>query len=206
MNEEVQQDLYVLLELDPGATDDEIRRAYKKLTTLFDPTGPVMYGLYSQREALRLARKLREAYETLMDPEKRRNYDRSVYPEGHPSLRRADERVAAAPPRPRAELPADPLGALGLPPETPLLGTVIARVRQICNLTLEDIADRTKISMFTLRCIERDAYADLPAPVYLRGFVRQIATLLRLDGDRAVVDYMEAFDAWRAEEARRKPW
>lgn len=206
MSEETPEDLYGLLELDPGATDDEIRRAYKKLTALFDPTGPVMYGLYSTREAHRLARSLRESYETLMDPEKRRNYDRSVYPEGHPSLRRADERVAAAPPTPRADLPADPLAALGLPPETALLGTVLARVRQVCNLTLEDIADRTKISMFTLRCIEKDAYADLPAPVYLRGFVRQIALLLRLDADRAVSDYMDAFDAWRAEEARLKPW
>ena len=206
MTEDDPDDLYELLELDPGATDDEIRRAYKKLTGLFDPGGPVMYGLYSAREAHRLASLLRAAYETLMDPEKRRNYDRSLYPEGHPSLRRADERVAAAPPRPQIDAPADPLAALGLPHDTPLLGPVFARVRQVCNLTLEDIADRTKISMFTLRCIEGDAYSDLPAPVYLRGFVRQVALLLRLDGQRAVADYMGAFEAWRIEQERDKPW
>ncbi len=206
MNDDVHVDPYELLELDPGATDDEIRRSFKKLLTLFDPSGPVMYGLYSEREAQRLAQALKGAHETLMDPEKRRNYDRSVYPQGHPSLRRADERVAAAPSRPRVDVPADPLASLGLPPETALLGEVMARVRQVCNLTLEDIADRTKISMFTLRCIEGDAYSDLPAPVYLRGFVKQVAILLRLDGDRAVADYMEAYEAWQAEEARRNPW
>ncbi len=203
---EEDEDLYALLELDPGATDDEIRRAFKMLTGRFDPGGPVMYGLFSAREGHRLAKALRDAYDTLMDPEKRRSYDRSVYPEGHPSLRRADERVAAAPPRPLPSLPTDPLAVLQLPPETPLTGMVLMRVRQVCNLTLEDIADRTKISMFTLRCIEGDAYSDLPAAVYLRGFVRQVAEQLRLEGDRAVTDYMEAYEAWRAEEARKKPW
>ena len=113
---EEDEDLYALLELDPGATDDEIRRAFKMLTGRFDPGGPVMYGLFSAREGHRLAKALRDAYDTLMDPEKRRSYDRSVYPEGHPSLRRADERVAAAPPRPLPSLPTDPLAVLQLPP------------------------------------------------------------------------------------------
>ena len=204
--DERQEDLYDLLEIDPGATEDEVRRAYKRLTALFDPHGPVVYGLYSAREAQRLARRLREAYETLMDPEKRRTYNRTVYPKGHPSLRRADERVATVPPTPRPDAPADPLAALGLSYETSLLGDVLRRAREICHLTLEDIADRTKISMFTLRCMEADAYGDLPAPVYLRGFLRQVAGLLRLDPDRCVLDYMTAYEAWLEAEKARQPW
>ncbi len=200
------EDLYRLLEVDPGATEDEIRRAYKHVTALFDPGGMVVYGLYSAREARVLASRLREAYSTLMDPEKRRQYDRALYPEGHPSLRRADERVAATPPVPRAAPPKDPLKVLGVGQDTPLTGRVLGRVRDVCNLTVEEIADRTKISMFTLRCLESDAYADLPAPVYLKGFLRQVAGLLRLDPDRVVHDYLAAMAEWRAAQDKLKPW
>lgn len=206
MSRKDDRNLYALLEVDPGATDDEVRRAYKRLTSLFDPDGLVIYGLYGADEAHRLAARLKDAYNTLLDPEKRREYDRRLYPQGHPSLRRADERVATLPPTPPAELPADPLAVLALPEDTPLTGAVLVRVREVCHLTLDDIAERTKISMFTLRCIEGDEYGDLPAPVYLRGFLRQIARMLRLDADRVVRDYMAAYEAWRAEEAGRKPW
>ena len=198
--------LYALLEVDPGAPEDEIRRAYKRLAALFDPTSTVVYGLYRKAEAEALVRQLREAYEILMDPEKRRLYDRRIYPQGHPSLRRADERVAGAPPAPRREPPADPLAALGLPEDVAFVGEVLRQVRGVCQTSLEEIAERTKISMFTLRCIEGEQLADLPAPVYLRGFLKQIARMLNLDPDRVVRDYMRVYDDWRAAEARRKPW
>lgn len=192
------QSYYALLEIDPGATEDEVRRAYKRLVKLFDPEGPVVYGLYPAEELEALARCLREAYETLVDPERRRRYDRRLFPEGHPSLRRADQRpVATPPPAPRPDPPADPLAALNLPPDTPLGGPVLTRLREVCHLTLEDIAERTKISMFTLRCIEAEQFADLPARVYLRGFLRQIAEMLRVDPDRLVRDYLAAYDEWQ---------
>jgi flagellar biosynthesis protein FlhG len=198
--------LYGVLEVDPGATEDEIRRAYKRLSTLFDPNSMVVYGLYRLAEAQRLGERLRLAYETLVDPEKRRGYDRQLYPQGHPSLRRADQRVASAPPTPRPDAPADPLAALGLVDDTPLTGEVLARVRQVCHVTLEEIADRTKIPMFTLRCIEGDQFSDLPAPVYLKGFLKQIAGMLNLSPDQLVADYMGAYSAWEIESARNKRW
>jgi curved DNA-binding protein CbpA len=188
---------YALLEIDPGATEDDIRRAYKRLVKLFDAEGPVVYGLYPDEEVQTLSLTLREAYETLIDPDKRRRYDRGLFPEGHPSLRRADQREAASQPRRRPEPPADPLAALDLPETTPLKGATILRVREVCHLSLQDIAERTKISMFTLRCIEGEQYADLPARVYLRGFLRQIADMLRLDPDRLIRDYLAAYDEWQ---------
>jgi curved DNA-binding protein CbpA len=190
------QNYYSLLEIDPGANEDDIRRAYKRLLKLFDPEGPVVYGLYPAEEVQALSRALREAYETLIDADRRRRYDRNLFPEGHPSLRRADRREAASP-RPRREPPADPLAALDLPADTPLSGPIVQRVREVCHLTLQDIAAHTKISMFTLRCIEAEQYSDLPARVYLRGFLRQIAGMLRLDADRLVRDYLAGYDDWQ---------
>jgi curved DNA-binding protein CbpA len=195
---------YALLEVDPGATDEDIRRAYKRQLKRFDPAGVVVYGLYRSDEVQSLVRSLREAYETLVDPEKRRRYDRRIYPEGHPSLRRADQRVAAAVPTPRASLPADPVLAAGLTHESPLRGSALTRIREACHLSLEEIAERTKISMFTLRCIEAESFSDLPARVYMRGFLRQVADMLRLDPERLLSDYLQAMDEWQASTPQRK--
>ncbi len=197
---------YEELEIDPGATEEDIRRAFKRLSRRFDPAGIVLYGLYRTPEALRLLGRLKEAYTILMDPEQRRQYDRALFPTGHPSLRRADERVAGRAPTPPQAPPLDPLEALGLPDDVRLSGAVIGQVRVVCGISLEDIAERTKISMFTLRCVEAEDYGDLPAAVYLRGFLKQVARMLRLDPDRLTRDYMEGYQAWQAECARRKPW
>ena len=114
--------------------------------------------------------------------------------------------MAGAAPAPRREIPRDPLEAIGLPPDVRLRGQVLVQVREICGMSLDEIADRTKISKFTLRCIETESFSDLPATVYLRGFLKQIAGLLRLDAQRLVTDYLLGVEAWQAEQARRKPW
>ncbi len=190
------RNLYELLEIDPGAREDEIRRAYKRLNRLFDPSGVVVYGLYSRAEAEELLEGLKQAYDTLMEPEKRRVYDQSLFPHGHPSLRRADERVATKLPEPRPAPPVDPLAALELPEDVSLRGPILGKVREICHIPLEEIAECTKISMFTLRCIESEQFADLPAPVYLRGFLKQIASMLGLKVERVLHDYMESYQEW----------
>ncbi|MFN3197863.1 MAG: helix-turn-helix domain-containing protein [Bradymonadia bacterium] len=183
-------DLYALLEIDPGATDDEIRRAYKRLTSLFDANGPVVYGLFNSQELKALHTDLTEAYQILVDPQKRRAYDLKRFPEGHPSLRRADQRVAPPAPSPRMPPPSDPLAAAGLPPDTPITGAVIRLIREACEMTLHDISERTKISTFNLRCIEDEIFDDLPATVYVRGFLKQVARALNLDADQVLHDYL----------------
>ena len=57
---------YDVLEVEPGASEEEVRRAYKRLTRRFDPRGIVAYGLYTTDELGDLARQLAEAYETLI--------------------------------------------------------------------------------------------------------------------------------------------
>ncbi len=204
MSRDVQLDYYALMEVDPGAADEEIRRAYKRQLKRFDPSGVVVYGLYRKDELAALMRNLKAAHETLVDPEKRRRYDRSVFPEGHPSLRRADQRVAAAAPMPRLAAPADPVTAAGLTADTLFRGPALQKIREASHLSLEEIAERTKISMFTLRCIEADQFSDLPARVYMRGFLKQLAEILRVDGEKLLLDYLGGVDDWLSASPQRK--
>jgi flagellar biosynthesis protein FlhG len=56
---------------------------------------------------------------------------------------------------------------------------------------LEDISVTTKINETYLRFIEENRYQDLPAPVYVRGFLREYAKCLHLDPNRVTQSYME---------------
>ncbi len=83
-------------------------------------------------------------------------------------------------------------------PELPVLdenteytGEILAQVREVKGVSLEEIAEITKISIYYLRCIEAETFEELPAPVYTRGYLRQVARILGLDGERVAVSYLE---------------
>jgi curved DNA-binding protein CbpA len=76
--------------------------------------------------------------------------------------------------------------------ERALTGSALQRLRRERGVDLDTIAERTKISKMYLRFIEGDVYDNLPAAIYLKGFVDQYATLLDLPND--LVDrYMEHY-------------
>ncbi len=59
-------------------------------------------------------------------------------------------------------------------------GALLGRLRRLRGVDLQTIAERTKISLMTLRFIEEDRHDLLPARIYLEGFLRQVADLLDL--------------------------
>ena len=73
-------------------------------------------------------------------------------------------------------------------------GSVLHRARISRGIELEEIAAITKISESYLTCIEADRYQDLPSPVYVRGFVRELAKCLRLNPKLVVESYMARYE------------
>lgn len=67
-------DYYVILGLRPGASEGDIRRAYRRLARKYHPD--INPG---DQAAEALFRQIVEAYETLIDPERRLQYDRSPH-------------------------------------------------------------------------------------------------------------------------------
>lgn len=71
-------------------------------------------------------------------------------------------------------------------------GAFYRTIRESRGLTLQQVAEKTKISQMYLRFIEESNYRDLPAPVYLRGFLVQMGRFYKLEGpDRLADAYME---------------
>ena len=72
-------------------------------------------------------------------------------------------------------------------------GAFFRRVRETRRVAIEELADFTKIGKNYLLAIEEENYGKLPAAVFLRGFVTQIARYLRLPQDKAVPAYMDRY-------------
>jgi cytoskeleton protein RodZ len=60
-------------------------------------------------------------------------------------------------------------------------GTYLRRAREGRALLLSDVAQKTKVARSTLEAMEKGDLALLPAPVYVRGFIRSFARALGVD-------------------------
>ena len=66
------------------------------------------------------------------------------------------------------------------------------------GIEIDEIARRTKISAAHLRAIEAEDFSSLPALVYTRGFVQQVARYLGLDPSQVSRTYLRRLRMWRA--------
>ena len=84
----------------------------------------------------------------------------------------------------------------------PTVAERLRQAREAQNLTVHQVAELTKIRTDHIRALEDGHYNIFSAPVYIRGFVRNYASVLKLD----VVEIMAAVDAELAQtEKFREP-
>lgn len=94
-----------------------------------------------------------------------------------------------------APVPPPPPSVIGA--DTVFTGEILKQVRESKNMTLREIADRTRISIASLAALETERFEDLPnARVYVRGFVRSVAVELGLDREAVSRTYLPRWQAW----------
>lgn len=170
-----------LLEVDRGATDEEIRRAYRRVREVYAAAALCCYGLFSSDELKAIRARLEEAFDVLLDRTRRRPYELSMFPdEPEPVLEEA------APATRDQDLPPAPV----VTPDTEFDGTLLRAVRESRGLDLKTISKRTRISLNYLEAIEDDDFGALPALVYVRGFVSEVAKCLDLDPAQVAQTYV----------------
>lgn len=69
-------------------------------------------------------------------------------------------------------------------------GEFLKKVRDYKQVSIERMAEMTKISKTYIRNIEADEFSKLPADVYTRGFVYQYAKCLKLNPDLVATSYI----------------
>ncbi len=71
-------------------------------------------------------------------------------------------------------------------------GDKLKRERELRGVTLEEIAEATKIGTRSLKALEDEQFDQLPGGIFNKGFVRAYAKFLGLDEEQAVADFMAA--------------
>jgi cytoskeletal protein RodZ len=78
----------------------------------------------------------------------------------------------------------------------------LAQERELRGVSLEEVAERTKIPRSTLERLESGTPEHLPARVYLVGYLRAYADAVGLDADDVVLRFEEAHPGGEDGEAR----
>ena len=200
-----EQNYYETLEVTSDASLQTIERAYRIARATYEPTSAATYSVFSEDENVEILRRVEEAYAVLSEARLRREYDARLRREEF-SERPRMPREPAIQLEPQLEepLPAGPVLSSSrlsqvefdldepVEPEDGVFdGTVLRRIRMSRGIELEEISSLTKVSEIYLQLIEGNRYHELPAPVYLKGFLRAFAKCLKLDPKRVSESYME---------------
>lgn len=189
---------YDVLKVAPRASIPEIVAAYHKAKSAFSGDSVATYSLMDGDETKEILRRIDEAYQVLTNVEKRTEYDRILH-------NRAEE-AAGTKPDPFTRAFRDDKASEGqtdtpLPaakPSTKTLDTVdglsLRAEREACGYSIEDVARITKIQKKFLNAIEEVDRDNLPARVYIFGFIKNLATHYRLSTEHTTQQYLKMLD------------
>ena len=209
-------DHYDALEVSRDASGEEIERAYRLLMSTFGDDSLATYSMFGEEESAAMRDRIEDAYRVLSDTERRRSYDAAQAgddPESAPEAE--DEPVVLAPlaeaayakplveTRPREGPAFDRIADVEEEAEDGAEwdGARLRRARLVRGLEIDDVAMATKITPAYLRFLEEDRFDDLPAVVYVRGFIASYARYLGLDAQSVARSYATRCDDYR----RAKP-
>jgi flagellar biosynthesis protein FlhG len=191
--------LYDVLEVDRGATEEEVRRAYRRAKELYSGQHVATRGHVPTAELRRMLARVEEAYETLVDVHLRRPYDRGLQDtdgsETPPATPVAEGPVRSGTPAAAREL----LVEKG----TEFTGGLLRDIRRQRGMERDDVAAVTRIGTAYLRAIEEEDFDTLPEEVFLKGYLRQVARVLGLPDRDVQETYLRRFRAGRRRTARR---
>jgi flagellar biosynthesis protein FlhG len=216
-----EQDHYEVLEIEYGAAPEEVDRAYRVAQATYAEDSVALYSVFGGEDASALRERVELAWSVLSDVEQRRSYDRLLASGATPadahaestfeSTRDTRSRVDgispyAITPRPAPALAVTPrpLPVAVLEPFEPgeagedaIDGASLRRARIQRGLELGDIANVTKINPAYLRFLEEERFEDLPAPVYVRGFLNAYLRCCGIDPTLPIPIYMSRYEAGR---------
>jgi DnaJ-class molecular chaperone len=214
---------YDVLEIETNATPGQIESAYVRAKNAYSGDSVALYSLMTREECNEVLGQIEEAYSVLGFPEKRREYDRlrGFNKTGVAHVYELDS--ARANPVKETQKDAiqyEDFGSnlieakvskitaqkkFGLEYEenaemetrirdcNDFTGKFLKEIREYRNVTMDRMAEMTRISKTHLTAMENEDVPKLPADVYVRGYVYQYAKVLKLNPDQVATSFMLHF-------------
>lgn len=214
---------YEVLEIETNANPNQIENAYIRSRNAYSGDSVALYSLMTKDECDNILGQIEEAYSVLGFPEKRREYDRlrgfnqgGYQPATNPNKIHTVVTVEDR----KEHLQYESFGSNLIEAKVSKLtaqkkfaleysenvemdrkirecsdfnGTFLKEVREYKNVPLDRMAELTRISKTHISAIENDDISKLPAEVYVRGYVYQIAKVLKLNPDQVASSYLLHF-------------
>jgi flagellar biosynthesis protein FlhG len=188
---------YEVLEVGSDAGTEELERAYLLARAAYAEDSLAAYSIFGEEDSSALRERIEQAYRVLADSNERTVYDASL---GSEVAREDEIKIALDLAVEDEAVPLTPIEVVREitefdefeeDEEGSFDGAWLRRSRLRCGVEIEQIAAITKINPTYLRFIEEEKFEDLPAPVYVRGFVAAYSRCLGLDPERIVQGYMK---------------
>ncbi len=211
MNTDSRNNYYDILEVTQSATQHEIVLAFERAKRTYSQQNPALYSVFTPDEAESLRKLIEEAYQVLSNQTYRNIYEKRLlsksYSESDLSLEAikaasstlyTDSVVKVSPIEPAVMNPVDEFKPDSefekkMANCTEWSGSFLKEVREYKKVTVDQLHEQTKINPWYITAIEKTEPQNLPAAVFVRGYVLQIAKSLQLN-EKAVADsYMKLF-------------
>ncbi len=75
------------------------------------------------------------------------------------------------------------------PIEAPTPGAILKQARETLHLTHRDVANKTHLSVQTIKDMEADNYKHVKASIYVRGYLRSISRAVKVAEDQTLAAY-----------------
>lgn len=202
---------YEVLDVATNAAPIEIERAYQRTKALYSSDNAESRATFSPDELRELQKMVEEAYLTLSDPMRRKDYDETrsrqsasgslgevVTQNDDYVVRRKKDAVPLAPGMAKTSFSTYKVDSnieAEISNSENFGGPFLKKIRTYKQVSLDQMCDATKISRHYLVAVEEEDVKNLPAPVFVRGYVVHIARLLGLDENKAASSYMKNLKA-----------
>lgn len=211
---------YEILEIEPNTPQHDIQKAYLRAKSTYGSDNPALYGMFSREEAHELLRLIEEAYSVLSNPSSRKTYDsdllrnttkQQMAPLGssHSSGEKKDKFQSSDDidqefvVKTRSSSYKEGQGKTSLSSYTVdesmereireadnFTGALLQRIRTYKNVSLEALSESSRISKSYIIALEKEDFPSLPAPVFVRGFLVQLAKTYNLDPNKVTSSYL----------------
>lgn len=205
-----QQDYYETLEIAPNASTQDIERAYQLARSTYSEGSLAGHSVFDDGDLEVIRDRIELAFKTLSDPKARKSYDAELGERKHEVVSTENSDPAAlatsvTPPSGQAASPMEPIpfdvDELA-DDEGDFDGARLRRLRMSHGIELEEIQRVTKVNPAYLEFLEEERFDDLPAAVYVRGFVMGYAGCLGLSPKRVADSYMQRYEQIKGPQKR----
>ncbi len=204
MSEGSRTNYYEILELGTSAAQHEITKAYDRAKKTYSGDNPAIYTVFSEKEARELLKLIEEDYSVHGNKTLRTIYDQRLLGKYSEGLDLSFDSILTASrqnfPEPKEKSQKisyriDENMEKEIQAQTEWTGEFLKKVREYKNIPIERMSEKTKINVFYLSAVEANDKMNLPAPVFVRGYVVQIAKVLGLNEKITADSYMRSFRA-----------